>query len=81
MTEPRTYKVILLDNTRQRFPLVKPEHLPIKLELDVCKGCGQMQSSQRAIRTRMRQPIQSTNQSRENMTIKQDNAARNRANV
>jgi hypothetical protein len=42
-TEPRTYKVTLLDNARQWHPLVEPEHLPIRLELDVCKGCGRMQ--------------------------------------
>jgi hypothetical protein len=42
MTEPRTYKVSLLDNAHQWFPLAEPEHLPIKLDLDVCKDCGRM---------------------------------------
>jgi hypothetical protein len=41
-TEPRTCKVSRLDNARQWYPLVEPEHLPIKLILDTCKGCGRM---------------------------------------
>ena len=39
-TEPNTYRIKSIDHAREWFPLAEPEHLPIRLELDICPACG-----------------------------------------
>jgi hypothetical protein len=41
-TEAKTYQVKLIDSAREWYPLAEPEHLPIRLELDICPACGRM---------------------------------------
>ena len=41
-TEPSNFQVKTLDKAIEWYPLVQPEHLPITVNLDICRGCGRM---------------------------------------
>ena len=40
ITEARTFTVTTLDQAIEWYPLAQPEHLPITITLDTCRGCG-----------------------------------------